>query len=280
MICKFLKLSPLALLPVFAQAQPAGWVDPFPPHKVMDNVYYVGTAELASFLITTPEGHILVNSNYEAGVPVIQAGVEALGFDFSDIRILISGHAHPDHVEGDALVKELTGAEVVVGRDELEYVVTYKHPFGRKQPVDIVIEDGETVSLGGTTLTAHLHPGHTRGCLSWSMDLEENGRTYYALIECSLNGRFLQYVGNTEYPEIAEDMRTTYAKARALPVEVPLSSHGQFYGMHAKYDALQNMQPGDANPFIDPEGWKQHVDEFEAGFEEALARQLAEAAAE
>src|SRR5690606_39069434 len=109
----------LALLPLAALAQPPGWNDPFPPHKVMDNFYYVGTAELASFLITTPEGHILMNSNYASSVPVIQAAVEELGFKFEDIEILISGHAHPDHVEGDPLVKELTGAEVVVGSREV-----------------------------------------------------------------------------------------------------------------------------------------------------------------
>lgn len=236
----------------------------------MDNVWYVGTTELASFLITTPEGHILVNSNYEAGV-------EALGFKFEDIRILVSGHAHPDHIEGDALVKELTGAQLVVGRDELDYLIHYEHPYKCRQPIDIVVDDGGTLSLGGTTLTAHLHPGHTRGCLSWSLELEENGKDYYALIECSLNGRFLQYVDNTEYPNIVEDMRSTYQKARALPVEIPLSSHGQFYGMHAKYEALTARQPGSPNPFIDPQGWQQHVNDFEAAFEEALARQLAEA---
>src|SRR5499426_4749846 len=106
----------LVLFPVAAFSQPNGWNDPFPPHHVMDNVYFVGTKELASFLITTPEGHILMNSNYESSVPVIRAGVEKLGFKFSDIKILISGHAHPDHVEGDAMVKQLTGAQVVVGR--------------------------------------------------------------------------------------------------------------------------------------------------------------------
>jgi len=106
----------LLALPLAAIAQPGGWNDPFPPHRVMDNLYYVGTAMLSSYLITTDEGHILVSSNYETSVPVIRNAVEALGFDFDDIRILISGHAHPDHIEGDRLVKELTGAEVVVGR--------------------------------------------------------------------------------------------------------------------------------------------------------------------
>ncbi|MBT6042102.1 MAG: MBL fold metallo-hydrolase, partial [Gammaproteobacteria bacterium] len=162
-------------LPV--SAQPPGWNDPFPAHKVMDNLYYVGTSQLGSFLITTPEGHILVTSNYETSVPVIKASVESLGFDFSDIKILISGHAHPDHIEGDALVKQMTGAEVVVGRLELPYVQAFETPGGKEQPVDRIIDAGDTVSLGGTTLTAHVQAGHTNGCLAWSMDLEENGRT-------------------------------------------------------------------------------------------------------
>lgn len=258
-----------------AFAQPAGWNDPFPPHRVMDNVYYVGTKELASFLIATPEGHILMNSNYESSVPVIRKSVEELGFKFSDIKILISGHAHPDHVEGDALVKELTGAQVVVGRLDAPATRTFR-PGGKEHPIDRLVDDGDTVTLGGTTLTAHLMPGHTKGCLAWSMNLREGGRTYYALVECSLNGQFLQYVGNTDYPNIVEDMRATYKKARALPVEVFLSSHASFYGLAAKYERLKTRREGDPNPFVDPEGYKAHVDEFEKTFEAALARQLAQ----
>jgi metallo-beta-lactamase class B len=230
---------------------------------------------LSSYLITTPAGHILVSSNYEASVPVIRAGVEALGFEFEDIQILISGHAHPDHIEGDALVKQLTGAEVVVGRREVPAVRAFRTPDGRELPIDRIVDDGDTVSLGGTTLTAHLLPGHTPGCLAWSMTLEEDGESYYALIECSLNGQYLQYIDNDEYPDIVEDMRSTYAKARDLPVEVFLSSHGIFYGLDEKYQNLQQRREGDPNPFVDPVGYQAHVDEFELIFEETLARQLA-----
>jgi metallo-beta-lactamase class B len=263
-------------LPVAALGQPGGWNDPFPPHRVMDNLYYVGTAMLSSYLITTPQGHILVSSNYESSVPVIRAAVEELGFDFGDIKILISGHAHPDHIEGDALVKELTGAEVVVGRLEVPAQRAFRTPGGSELPIDRIVDDGDTVSLGGTTLTAHLLPGHTQGCLAWSTELEENGETYYALIECSLNGQFLQYVGNDDYPDIVDDMRSTYRKARDLPVEVFLSSHGVFYGLDEKYARLEARGSGDPNPFVDPEGYKDHVDEFEQTFEATLARQQAE----
>lgn len=270
-------LSLVTLITLPAAAQPPGWNDPFPPHKIMDNLYYVGTAQLGSFLLTTPEGHILISSNYETSVPVIQAAVDQLGFDFSDIKILISGHAHPDHIEGDALVKQLTGAEVVVGRRELDYVRAFEPPGGKTQPIDRIVDDGDTVSLGGTTLTAHVQAGHTKGCLAWSLPLEENGRTYYGFIECSLNGQFLQYVGNTDYPEIASDIQRTYREAKQIPAEVWVSSHGVFYGLDEKYEKLKNRGEGDPNPFYDPDGYLEHVNEFEQIFYNTLVRQVTEA---
>ncbi len=263
----------LSLFPIAANAQPSGWNDPFPAHRVMDNVYYVGTKELASYLITTPAGHILIGSNYETSVPVIQASVNELGFDFKDIKILISGHAHPDHVEGDALVKQLTSAQVVVGRKEVPTVEKVR-PGGKEHPIDRIIDDGGTVALGGTVLTAHEMPGHTRGCLAWSMNLREDGKTYYAFIECSLNGQFLQSLEN--YPGIVEDFRATYKKARTFPVEVFLSSHASFYGLADKYAKLKARRDGDPNPFVDPKGYLAHVDQFEKTFEAALARQQAQ----
>jgi metallo-beta-lactamase class B len=263
----------LTFLPLAALAQASTWNEPFPAHKVMDNFYYVGTKELASYLVTTPQGHILINSNYEASVPVIQASVKELGFEFKDIKILIAGHAHPDHIEGDALVKQLTGAQVVVGRKEVAVTEKMK-PGGKDHPIDRIIDDGDKVTLGGMTLTAHEMPGHTRGCLAWSLNLQEGGKTYYAFIECSLNGQFLASLDN--YPGIVEDFRSTYKKARTFPVEVFLSSHASFYGLPAKYTALKARGAGDPNPFIDPKGYLAHVDEFEKTFETALARQQAQ----
>jgi metallo-beta-lactamase class B len=257
-------------LTAFSQAAaPAGWNDPFPPHKIMDNFYYVGTKELASFLIATPQGLILMNSDYEVSVPVIRKNVEDLGFKFSDIKILIAGHAHPDHVEGDALVKQLTGAQVVVGRVDAPRTAEFR-PGGKEHPIDRLIDDGESLTLGGTTLTAHIMPGHTRGCLAWTMDLKEDGKTYQAFVECSLNGRFLQSLDN--YPGIVDDFRATYKKARTFPVELWVSSHGSFYNMADKYARLQKRGPGDPNPFVDPKGYLAHVDEFEKSFEAALAQ--------
>src|ERR1700732_672350 len=110
------------------------WNAPFPPHKVIGNIYYVGSAELASFLITTPQGHILINSDYEATVPVIRASVEKLGFKFTDIKILLGSHAHGDHMEGDALVKELTAARVMAMEREVPALQTMRTPSGAHRP--------------------------------------------------------------------------------------------------------------------------------------------------
>jgi metallo-beta-lactamase class B len=262
----------LSFIPLMAFSQggaPAGWNDAFPPHKIMDNFYYVGTKELASFLIATPQGLILMNSDYESSVPVIKKNVEDLGFKFTDIKILIAGHAHPDHVEGDALVKQLTGAQVVVGRVDAPRTAEFR-PGGKEHPIDRMVDDGESVSLGGTTLTAHLMPGHTRGCLAWTMDLKEDGKTYHAFVECSLNGRFLQSLDN--YPGMLDDFRATYKKARTFPVELWVSSHASFYNMADKYAKLQKRGPGDPNPFVDPKGYLAHVDEYEKSFEAAAAQ--------
>lgn len=262
-----------AILPVLfsvsAFAQPAGWNDPFPPFRIMDNLYYVGTKELASFLFVTPQGDILMNTGYETSVPVIKASVEKLGFKFTDIKILIAGHAHPDHVGGDNLVKELTGAQVVVGRLDADKTRTF-HPPGKEHPIDRLVDEGDTVSLGGTTLTAHLMPGHTRGCLAWSTTLSENGKSYYTFVECSLNGQFLQVLDN--YPGMIDDFRATFKKARTFPVEVFLSSHASFFNMSAKYEKMLKRGPGDPNPFVDPEGYKAHVDQYEKSFEAAVAK--------
>lgn len=256
-------------LVMFSQAAaPNGWNDPFPAHKIMDNMYYVGTKELATFLFVTPQGNILMNSNYEASVPVIKANVEKLGFKFTDTKILIAGHAHPDHVEGDAMVKAMTGAQVVVGRLDEADTRNFK-PGGKEHPIDRLVDEGDTVTLGGTTLKAVLMPGHTRGCLAWTFEIKEDGKTYKGLVECSLNGQFVQSL--TQYPGILDDFRATYKKARTIPAELWVSSHASFYGLAEKYAKLEKRGPGDPNPFVDPQGYLAHVDQYEKSFEAAIA---------
>jgi metallo-beta-lactamase class B len=149
----------------------------FPPHKVIGNIYYVGTRTLSSFLITTPEGHILINSTYERNVRTIEKSVTQLGFKFADIRILLGTHAHGDHQEGDALAKELTGAQVLVMREDVPALEAIR-PGGKPHPIDRTLRDGEEVKLGGTTLVAHLTAGHTRGCTTWTMKAQEGGRSF------------------------------------------------------------------------------------------------------
>ena len=153
----------------------------FPPHKVIGNVYYVGTRTLSSFLIVTPQGNILVNSTYERSLPAIQKSVEQLGFKFSDIKILLATHAHGDHQEADAMVKQATGAQVMAMAEDVPALRAMK-PGGKEHPVDRVLHDGDTVTLGGATLTAHLTPGHTRGCTTWTMRVEDDGQTYDVVI--------------------------------------------------------------------------------------------------
>src|SRR5437016_3751513 len=140
----------------------------FPPHKIVGNIYYVGTRTLSSFLIVTPQGNILMDSTYERNVPTIAKSVADLGFKFSDVKILLGNHAHADHQEGDALVKQMTGAQVVAMAEDVPALQAMT-PGNKEHPIDKMLHDGERVTLGGTTLVAHLTPGHTRGCTTWTM---------------------------------------------------------------------------------------------------------------
>jgi metallo-beta-lactamase class B len=257
----------------FKQAGKTDWNAPFPAHKVIGNVYFVGSAELASFLITTPQGHILINSDFEATVPVIRASVEKLGFKFTDIKILLGSHAHGDHMEGDAMVKELSGARVMAMEQDVPWLRKMT-PGGKPHPIDHILKDGEEVKLGGTTLTAHLTAGHTPGCTTWTTKVDENGKSYNVLIVCSVGvnpGTVL--VNNKDYPSIAGDYARSFKVLRTMPVDVFLGAHGSFYGLQAKYAKLQG---GGANPFIDPAGFKAYLDDKESAFTKELGAQKAQ----
>jgi metallo-beta-lactamase class B len=267
----FMALGPARMA---AQDPHAAFDKPFPPFKVMDNIYFVGTEELGSFLITTPAGHILINSDFETTVPQIRASVEKLGFKFTDIKILLGSHAHGDHMEGDALVKELTGAQVVVMEQDVP-ALSRMTPQGKPHPMDRVIHDGEEVKLGGVTLVAHLTPGHTKGCTTWTLKAQEKGKTYNVVMLGSIGvnpGYIL--VNNKDYPQIADDYVRGFKTLRALPCDVFLGSHSRFYGMPEKYAKLKDGGP---NPFIDPAGYRAHLDLQEKNFKEMLAKQQAAA---
>jgi metallo-beta-lactamase class B len=214
----------------------------FPPHKIIGNVYYVGTRTLSSFLITTSAGHVLINSTYERNVRTIAKSVEQLGFKFSDVRILLGTHAHGDHQEGDALVKELTGAQVMAMREDVAALEAMR-PNGKAHPIDRMLHDGEEVSLGGTTLVAHLTAGHTRGCTTWTMKAAEGGKTLNIVFACSYRAPV------PVTPAIEAEFTRTFKVLRTLPCDVPLGDHPAQYNMAAKHARLAS---GAANPFVDP----------------------------
>ena len=244
----------------------------FPSHKVIANVYSVGTGTLNSFLFTTPQGHILVNSNFEETLPLLKDAVEKLGFKMTDIKIILGSHAHADHMQGNAMLKEMTGgAQVVVMEQDVMAYRTLKVPSGKALPVDRTIKDGETVTLGGTTLTAHLTPGHTRGCTTWTTPVQEGGKTLNVAIACGGLQEDARLVGNRNYPEIADDFAKSIKIYKALPVDVFLASHAWFYDPAGKYARLQKS--ANPNPYIDPAGYKAWVGNMEKNWNSLMAEQ-------
>src|SRR5215469_13875472 len=261
---KIVHWSTLALLASgILQAQPVDRNKPFPPHKVIGNVYFVGTADLGSYLITTPEGHILVNTDYESTVPQIRSSVGELGFKFTDIKIILGSHAHGDHMEGDAMSKELTGARVMAMEQDVPALKRIT-PGGKPHPIDRVLHDGDEVKLGGSTLTAHLTPGHTKGCTTWSMKATDADKTYDVVIVCSVgwNAGYV-LVNNKDYPQISDDYVRSFATLRKLPCDVFLAAHGGFYDLEEKYKKLQEGGP---NPFVDHAGYMAYIDLKEKQF--------------
>lgn len=246
----------------------------FPPHKIVANIYYVGTNSLASFLVTTPQGHILINTSYERTVPIIKSSVEKLGFKFSDIKIILGSHAHGDHMEGDAAAKELSGAQVMAMAEDVP-ALQRMQPGGKAHPIDKVLHDGDEVNLGGATLHALLTPGHTRGCTTWTMDVQENGKPLRVVIIGSLgvNPGFV-LVNNKDAPQIVEEFERAYKVMRSLRADVPLGSHPGMYNMAEKYARIGKGP----NPYIDPAGYKAELDLVEGVFRRALDEQRKAAA--
>ena len=245
------------------QKQTTDWNKPFPPHKIIGNLYFVGTDNLGTFLVTTPQGHILINSDFESTVPQIRASVEKLGFKFTDVKILLGSHAHGDHMEGDALFKELSGARVMAMEQDVPALQAMK-PGGKTHPIDKVLKDGEAVALGGMTMVAHVTAGHTKGCTTWTTKVQEAGKSYDVVIICSVGvnpGYIL--VGNKDYPQIADDYMRSFKTLRSLPCDVFLGAHAAFYDLAGKYAKVGKSE---TNPFIDPEGYKKYIDTMEKTF--------------
>jgi metallo-beta-lactamase class B len=287
-------LLPLALLALVvcslaaapARAQnTAGWTDPFPPFRIAGNLYYVGSKALASYLVTTPKGLILINSDLEANVPLLQDSIAKLGFKITDVKVLLISHAHWDHDAGSAAIKKLSGASYMVmdadvpvvesgGKTDFQYNSKPEWLYPPTK-VDRVLHDGDKVELGGTTLVAHLTPGHTKGCTTWTMKVGDGGKTLDAVIIGSPNvNPGYKLVGNALYPKIAEDYERMFRVLKALPCDLFLGAHGAYFGME---DKVAKQKPGQPNPFIDPEGYKKFVADKEAEFRAELAKQTAAA---
>jgi metallo-beta-lactamase class B len=242
----------------------------FPAFKIAGNLYYVGTADLAVYLINTPQGNILINSDFPEDVPLIRKSIEQLGFKYADTKIVLISHAHGDHDAATALIKKDTGAQLMV----VDADVPEEESSARGRPgahVDRVLHDRDTVQLGRSTLTAYLTPGHTRGCTRWVMQVNEGGRKLNAVIVGSPNvNPGYTLVGNKNYPQIADDYVKTFKVLKDVQADLFLGAHGAYFGMKAKYE---KMKPGAPNPFIDPAGYKSYVAEREETFRKEWDRQ-------
>jgi len=256
------------------------WNKPVEPYRIAGNIYYVGTNYLASFLFVTPEGNILLNSDYEESVPLIRASVEKLGFRFADTKFLLSSQAHNDHSAGNFLVRELTGARVLVMQGDDDIIANGgKGDFRfdgeiswKPCKVDRVLHDGDTVALGGTTLVAHHTPGHTKGCTTWTTTVQEGDRKLNVVIVGGTGiNPGVRLVRNAKYPGIVEDYARTFRILRGLPCDLFLGAHGVYYDMDAK---LARLRAGEkANPFIDERGYLEFIDRSERSYLEQLSKE-------
>ncbi|MBL9199824.1 MAG: subclass B3 metallo-beta-lactamase [Opitutaceae bacterium] len=285
----------LATIAAAAEARPAlpsapdrGWIKrlfdswraPTPPRQLVGNIHYVGAVGVSSFLITTPAGHILLDTGFEDTVPIIQRSVEQLGFRVADIKFILSSHAHIDHVGGHALMKKLSGAQVLASAADARTLesggaddfIPWPQDTILYAPakVDRIIADGERVTLGGVTLTAHLTPGHTRGATTWTMDVEDAGvKRHVAFFSSASINAGTRLLDNPRYPGFVRDFEGTFARLRALPCDIFFAPHGGQFAMTEKFSRLGRGET--TSPFVDPAGWKKLI----AGAEKAFRDQLA-----
>jgi len=279
---KFFLFVILTCSPLFAQYTPAapGQNDPVEPFRIIGNIYYVGASEVTSYLITSPEGHILLDGGFPETAPIIERNIQKLGYKLSDVKILISTHAHYDHAGGLAELKRATEAKLYASAPEIPLLAAGgkdDFAFGNRflfPPVkaDETVKDNQVLHVGSAAMKAHLTPGHTKGCTTWTAEVSENGEKHTAVFVCSISmpGGY-KLVNNAKYPQIADDYKQTYKKLRALNADVFLGSHASFWDMEGK---RKKMGSG-ANPFVDPAGYKEFLDDNQKVFEAELKKQEA-----
>lgn len=279
-----LSLFVLLLLPSLAIPQKdddtsRAWNQPVKPFRIIGNIYYVGATEVSSFLIVTPAGHILLDSGFAETVPQIKANIAQLGFKLEDVKILINSHAHYDHAGGLADLKELTGAKLAASEaDAAALAVGDRDDFqwGDRfafKPVktDRILHDEDTIELGGVTLTAHLTPGHTRGCTTWTMKVEDHGKQLAVLFTGSTTIPGYKLLDNAKYPNIVADYAHTFAVLKTLKCDVFLGPHGSFFGMLDKRERLEKgEQP---NPFIDPRNYQEVIARTAKAYHDQLKKE-------
>ena len=248
------------------------WNQSVKPFRIVGNVYYVGVSGVTSFLITTPQGSILLDGGFPETAGRIAGSIAELGFKISDVKYLLNSHAHWDHAGGLAELKRLSGAQMLASRADGETLAKSTDPRMPAVKVDRFVEDGATIELGGLTMTAHLTPGHTRGCTTWTLPVAESGKTYSVVFYCSTTFSGYKLVNNREYPQIVSDYQHSFAVLRKLPCDVFLAPHGSFFHLSEK---RERMLSGGPNPFIDPGEMRAYVESSSESFQRELKKQRA-----
>jgi len=275
-----LLVSPFFLLAQKTETE-RSWNQPVEPFKIIGNIYYVGASEIASFLIATPQGHILIDGGFEETAPQILANIKKLGFKPGEVKYLLNSQSHSDHAGGFAELKRATGAKLAImeqdkaeveagGRGDFAWGDTMLFPAVK---VDRTLHDGDALALGGASLKALRTPGHTKGCTTWTTTATENDKPYNVVWVCSTTAPGYKLVGNTQYPNIVQDYRRTFEILKKLPCDVFLASHGNFFNLEEK--SKQIRADAARNPFIDPDGYQQFLERTQRDFETELKRQSA-----
>ena len=258
--------------------QDRAWNQPVEPFRIAGDIYYVGASDITSYLVTTPKGHILIDSGFIETVPQIIANVKKLGFKPEEIKVLLNSHAHYDHAGGLAELRRLTGATLMISEPDVELMANGGKGdpnFGDRFPFEALRADkslrsGERVKLGGSTLTANLTPGHTRGCTTWTTETMHQGRKLNAIFVCSTSAPGYKLFKNEKYPNIYADYLQTFAFLEKQRPDIFLGSHGAIYGLEEK---IGRMGAGRDDAFIDPDGYKKYVSGSRAAIEETFKRQ-------